>query len=98
MLETIQQDGEDHMMHCTSQNGEQAAASPSILQLIDLTPELLHHILDHMLDKDNQGLQHIRKLILRDYDELSETAEVKDYPDVALLVHFLPRNILREFR
>ncbi|CAO1598995.1 hypothetical protein XANCAGTX0491_002741 [Xanthoria calcicola] len=119
-------------------------------QLVDLAPEVLLHILDHlhrkkwlrsfllvckplydlalpklyhriewtmpdhekeldsypdgdfelirMLDKDNAGLNHIRKLVLS--DEMEHTKSYRDdhqYTDAVLFAYLLPRNTLTAF-
>ena len=56
------------------------------------------HVLLQMLDQDNAGLQHIRKLVLRDHDEFRYSGEnINPYPEAALLVYSLPNNVLRSF-
>ncbi|KAL8850286.1 MAG: hypothetical protein Q9221_004796 [Calogaya cf. arnoldii] len=106
-------------------------ASQRGLQLVDLGPDVLNHILDHvsfyqavlphlyrtlhmsikssvdgaafdykilqMLDKDNQGLNYIKELVLRDTVQSHTPTFVDDYPEAALLVHLLPRNTLQKF-
>ncbi|KAL8644133.1 MAG: hypothetical protein Q9226_007917 [Calogaya cf. arnoldii] len=101
------------------------------LQLVDLGPDVLNHILDHvsfhqavlphlyrtlhmsinssvdgaafdykilqMLDKDNQGLNYVKELVLRDIVQSHTPTVVDDYPEAALLVHLLPRNTLQKF-
>ncbi|KAL8911686.1 MAG: hypothetical protein Q9171_003176 [Xanthocarpia ochracea] len=51
-----------------------------------------------MLNKDNPGLEHVRTLILRDSGDWSEPTEISNYPEAALLVHLLPKNVLKEFQ
>ncbi|KAL8878338.1 MAG: hypothetical protein Q9192_008472, partial [Flavoplaca navasiana] len=49
----------------------------------------------HMLDQDNQGLKHIRHLVMGDWDADSMSAESVDFPDAALLMQLLPKDTLR---
>lgn len=49
----------------------------------------------HMLNQDNQGLKHIRHLVMRDWDADSVSAESVDFPDAALLMQLLPKDTLR---
>ncbi|KAL9034900.1 MAG: hypothetical protein Q9180_005154 [Flavoplaca navasiana] len=51
-----------------------------------------------MLDQGNSGLKHVRNLILRVVDEFDgDGNEVDDYPDAALLIYSLPKNVLQTF-
>ena len=51
-----------------------------------------------MLDQDNAGLKHVRNLILCDEDEFDgNDNKVGEYPDAALLVYSLPKNVLQTF-
>ncbi|KAL8836388.1 MAG: hypothetical protein Q9176_006327 [Flavoplaca citrina] len=59
-------------------------------------PAYYYRIL-HMLDQDNQGLKHIRHLVMRDWDADSISAESVDFPDAALLMQLLPKDTLRSF-
>lgn len=53
----------------------------------------------NMLDRDNRGLDHLRRLELMDFDEFSKEPDTKyEYPDVELFVHFLPKDILQSFQ
>lgn len=52
-----------------------------------------------MLDKNNRGLSYIRQLVLWDDGELSrEPTEQYEYPEAALLVYLLPKDILTNFQ
>ncbi|KAL8918213.1 MAG: hypothetical protein Q9208_007489 [Pyrenodesmia sp. 3 TL-2023] len=53
----------------------------------------------NMLDRDNRGLDHLRRLELMDFDEFSKVPDTEDeYPDVELFAHFLPKDILQSFQ
>ncbi|KAL8750593.1 MAG: hypothetical protein Q9199_006970 [Rusavskia elegans] len=48
----------------------------------------------YMLDQDNQGLKHIRYLVMRDSDADSSSTDLRDFPDAAMLVQLLPKDTL----
>ncbi|KAL8918214.1 MAG: hypothetical protein Q9208_007490 [Pyrenodesmia sp. 3 TL-2023] len=59
-----------------------------------LDPKLLH-----MLDRENQGLSYIRYLTLSDASETSRSPENHyEYPEIDMLVYFLPKDILHGFQ
>ncbi|KAL8828492.1 MAG: hypothetical protein Q9170_006582 [Blastenia crenularia] len=52
-----------------------------------------------MLDKKNRGLSYVRELTLYDSHESERLPRQEyQYPEVALLVHFLPENTLTKFQ
>ncbi|KAL8626928.1 hypothetical protein Q9189_007371 [Teloschistes chrysophthalmus] len=56
-----------------------------------------YHML-HMLNPDNPGLKYVRELSLYDAHETSRSPDdMFEYPDAAMLVHLLPKNILTNF-
>lgn len=48
----------------------------------------------YMLDQDNQGLKHIRYLVMRDSEADSLSTDLRDFPDAAMLVQLLPKDTL----
>lgn len=51
-----------------------------------------------MLSPDNRGLNYVRELSLYDAQEdFRSPDDLFEYPDAAMLVHLLPKNILTNF-
>lgn len=52
-----------------------------------------------MADKENQGLLHIREVVLTPQDETTRCPqETADYPDAVQLMVAIPRDTLTRFR
>ncbi|KAL8675930.1 MAG: hypothetical protein Q9186_007495 [Xanthomendoza sp. 1 TL-2023] len=49
-----------------------------------------------MLDKDNRGLRHVQHLLLQDHDQYEPLGKTPDIPEAAVLIHLLPKNILKK--
>ncbi|KAL8816566.1 MAG: hypothetical protein Q9223_004441 [Gallowayella weberi] len=51
-----------------------------------------------MLDKDNEGLHHVQKLVLKDDHQHSSFERAPEIPEPALYIYLLPKNTLRRVK